>query len=336
MKMLVLGGTRFLGRTLVEAALARGHDITLFNRGTTNPDLFREVEHLKGDRDGDLNPLRGRTWDVVVDTCGYVPRIVKKSAELLGSSVEHYTFISSINAYGDLSKPGIDESSPVATLDDPTVEEVTGATYGPLKVLCEQEAERAIPHRVLVLRCGLIVGRYDPSDRFTYWPVRISEGGEVLAPGPPERQIQFIDVRDLVEFVLHMAKERVGGMFNTTGPAHRLTMRDFLEECNEVSGGRARLTWVSERFITESDVQIPVWVPEGWIGMFAVSCSKAVAAGLSFRPLAVTIREALAWHTTRPADYELRAGPDRGREQELLHVWHKQGKDGRRTDKGRS
>jgi len=336
MKILVLGGTRFLGRTLVEIALAKGYEITLFNRGKTNPDLFPEVEHLKGDREGDLNPLRGRKWDAVVDTCGYVPRIVKKSAEGLAGSVEHYTFISSINAYADLSKPGIDENFPLATLDDPSVEEVTGETYGPLKVLCEKEAERAIPDRVLVLRCGLIVGPYDPSDRFTYWPVRISEGGEVLAPGPSERQIQFVDVRDLVEFILHMVKERVGGTFNATGPAYRLTMRDFLEECNELSGRAARLTWVSERFVIESDVQMPGWVPEGWVGMFAVNCNRAIAAGLSFRPFAATLQDTLDWHATRPADYVLKAGPDQRSEKKLLHIWHQQGKDGRQTDESRS
>lgn len=334
--MLILGGTRFLGRNLVEAAIGKGYEITIFTRGKTNPHLFPEVEHLKGDRDSELKHLQGRRWDVVVDTCGYVPRVVKKSAALLADSVEHYTFISSINAYADLSKPGIDEGSPLATIDDKTVEEVTGETYGPLKVLCEKEAEQAMPRRVLVLRCGLIVGPHDPSDRFTYWPIRISKGGEVLVPSPPDRQLQFVDVRDLAEFVLGMVERRRTGIFNITGPAHPLTMRDFLEKCNEVTGHTACLTWVSERFIVENEAIMPVWVPQGWAGMFQVNCEKAIAAGLNFRPLDDTIRDTLTWHATRPIDYELKVGPRPEREHELLQAWHQQEKNGTETNKDRS
>ena len=187
MELLILGGTVFLGRALVETALQRGHHLTLFNRGRSNPGLFPQVEHLTGDRDGGLEALRGRQWDAVIDTCGYVPRLVQQSSLLLSSAVGHYTFISTISVYANFSQPGMDEGSPLATLDDDRIEEVTGETYGPLKVLCEQVAEQEMPGRVLVVRPGLIVGPHDPSDRFTYWPQRVKHGGEVLAPGRPAR-----------------------------------------------------------------------------------------------------------------------------------------------------
>lgn len=321
MKILILGGTRFLGRSFVEIALAKGHDITLFNRGKTNPDLFPEVECLKGDRDNDLKPLQGRKWDVVVDTCGYVPRIVKKSAELLADFVEHYTFISSISAYADFSKPGIDENSLLATTEDETVEQVTNETYGPLKVLCEKAAEQAMPGRVLVLRPGLIVGPYDPSDRFTYWSVRVKSGGEILAPSPLHEQIQFIDVRDLVEFILLMVDKRHTDIYNTTGPDYTLTTQQFLEECNKIFGSKAKFTWVSEKFIAENKINLPVWVPKEWAGINQVNCNKAIDAGLNFRSLADTIRDTFSWHATRPSDYKLKTGLKPEQEQELLKLW---------------
>ena len=199
MKLLILGGTVFLGRHLVEAAQARGHQLTLFNRGQHNPELFAGVEKLRGDRSGDLSALRGRRWDAVIDTCGYIPRIVRASAELLADAVDHYTFVSSLSVYADTSRPGIDESAPVGQLADETVEDITGETYGPLKALCEQAAGRALPGRVLTVRPGLIVGPHDPTDRFTYWPVRVARGGALLAPGRPERRVAFVDVRDLAE-----------------------------------------------------------------------------------------------------------------------------------------
>jgi len=330
MKLLILGGTRFLGRNLVEIALAQGHEITLYNRGKTNPDLFPQVEHLRGDRDSNLKPLQGRKWDAVVDTCGYVPRIVKESAELLADSVEHYTFISSLNAYADFTKPGIDEDSALATIEDKTVEEVTNETYGPLKVLCEQTAEETMPGRLLVLRCGLIVGPHDPSDRFTYWPVRINLGGEVLAPSPPQQQTQFIDVRDLVEFILLMAEKKQTGIYNTVGPDFRLTMQQLLEECNKVTGNKAKLIWVSEEFLIEKETYLPVWVPKEWIGISSVNCDKAISAGLSFRPLTDTIRDTLNWHATRPATYKLKTGLKQEREKELLQAWHKRKNAGKK------
>jgi 2'-hydroxyisoflavone reductase len=323
MKILVIGGTRFLGRNFVEIASKQGHELTLFNRGQTNPYLFPEIEKLEGDRDGDLAPLKGRTWDVVVDTCGYVPRIVAKSAELLAGSVGLYVFISTINVYANYSKPGLNEDSPLATIEDESVEEVTDEAYGPLKVLCERAVRQNFPKDSLIPRCGLIVGPHDPTDRFTYWPVRIQKGGEVLVPSPPHMQVQFIDVRDLAEFLLLLAERRTNGIFNTTGPADKLTMQDFLTKCSSEIGNQVSFTWVSEELITGSDVgHIPMWTPENWRGIFQADCSKAINVGLSFRPLTETINDTLAWHATRPSDYDLKVGLKPEKEKELLKKWH--------------
>jgi nucleoside-diphosphate-sugar epimerase len=206
MRLLILGGTAFLGRALVDDALGRGHELTLFNRGKTNPELYPEVERLQGDRDGDLTVLQGKTWDAVIDTSGYVPRVVGQSAELLADAVGHYTFISSISAYADFSQPGADENAAVGKLEDESVEEIDGDTYGPLKVLCEEVVEKRLPGRTLIIRPGLIIGPHDPTDRFTYWPCRVERGGEVLAPGKPEKSVQFIDARDLAAWNLDMVE----------------------------------------------------------------------------------------------------------------------------------
>lgn len=323
MKILIIGGTRFVGRTIVQTALKKGHAITMFNRGKSNPDLFPEVERITGDRDADIALLRGRTWDIAVDTCGYVPRVVRKSCEMLGNAVDRYIFVSTINVYADYSEPGLDEGAQLAAIEDETVEEVTEKTYGPLKVLCENVVNQIYPERSIVLRCGLIVGPHDPTDRFTYWPVRIQNGGEVLAPSPPRMQVQFIDARDLADFILHLAGNRCAGTFNTTGPAGRLSMEGFLRACNAQAGNKASLTWVSEEFITSNEMDhIPVWTPKDWRGIFEVNCSMAISAGLKFRQLKETINDTLAWHAARPADYELKVGLKPGREEELLRKWH--------------
>jgi 2'-hydroxyisoflavone reductase len=315
MKLLILGGTVFLGRHLVEAAQARGHKTTLFNRGQHHAALFPDVEKLRGDRDGDLTALQGRRWDAVIDTCGYVPRVVRASAELLADAVDHYTFISSISVYADVSKPGIDESAPMGTLADATIEEITNESYGPLKALCEQAAEQAMPGRVLAIRPGLIVGPHDPTDRFTYWPHRIAQGGDVLAPGRPERLVQFIDARDLAEWTIRTVEAKQTGTYNATGPDYPLTMGQVLEACKAQSGSDAHFTWVNEKRLLEAGaipwMEVPLWVPEDdpeSIGFFEVNCRKAFAAGLTFRPLAETVRDTLAWDVTRPADVERRAG----------------------------
>ena len=328
MKLLILGGTVFLGRHLVEAALARGHEVTLFNRGQHNPELFPEVEKLRGDRNGDLAALVGRRWDAVIDTSGYVPRVVRASAELLAEAVEHYTFISTISVYSDFNHPTMDESAPVGRLDDPSVEQVTGETYGPLKVLCEEAAEAALPGRVLNIRPGLIVGPHDPSDRFTYWPVRVARGGDVLAPARPDRQVQIIDARDLAEWNIRMTESRRTGVFNATGPDYRLTMGAVLDACKTVSGSDARFVWVDGQFLLDAGVrpwiELPLWIPqrEDESGsLLAVNCDRAFAAGLTFRPVAATTRDTLEWAATRPPDYEWRAGLPADREQEVLEAW---------------
>ena len=322
MKILVIGGTRFMGRTFVETAIRQRHEITLFNRGQTAPELFPDIERLEGDRERDLTRLKGRKWDAVLDTCGYVPRIVRKSADFLIDSVEQYIFISSISVYADFSNPGLNEASPLGVLEDETIEKVTNDTYGPLKVLCENAVNEKYPGRATILRCGLIVGPYDPTDRFTYWPVRIQQGGEVLAPSPPHMQVQFIDAADLAHFILLLAKKKTDGVFNTTGPADEISMQQFLRKCTDVTGGNASLTWVSEEFITGNDVgHIPVWTPKEWRGIFQADCTKAIRAGLVFRPLEQTIRSTLDWHNTRPSDYELKVGLKPDREMDLLKKW---------------
>lgn len=331
MKLLILGGTSFLGRHLVETAQARGHTLTLFNRGQRNPDLFPDIERLRGDRDGDLAALHGRTWDAAIDTSGFVPRIVRASAELLASAVSHYTFISSISVFSDFSAIGIDESTPAGTLTDPTVEEITGETYGPLKALCEQAVEQALPGRALIVRPGLIVGPYDPTDRFTYWPQRVAQGGEVLAPAHPDLAVQIIDARDLANWLLTMVEAHHTGVYNATGPDYPLTLGSILDTCRAVSGSDAHITWIAGQFLLDNKVepwtQLPLWVPESDpanAGFSAVNCRKAIASGLTFRPLGDTARDTLAWDATRPSDHPWRAGITRDRETELLQAWHQQ------------
>jgi 2'-hydroxyisoflavone reductase len=321
MKLLVLGGTVFLGRGVVEAALARGHEVTMFNRGNSNPDLFPEVEKLRGNRDGELDALEGRTWDVVVDPSGYVPRLVRASAELLADAVEHYTFISTISVYAE-GQDAIDENSAVQTLEDETVEQVTGETYGGLKVLCERAAEKAMPGRILQVRAGLIVGPHDPTDRFTYWPLRVARGDEVLAPGKPEQRTQFIDVRDLAAWIVHMAEARKVGVYNATGVP--MPMQAVLDTCKTVSGSDTQFTWVSEKFLLGNEVapftEMPLWLPEANSNIMATSIQRATADGLTFRPLTDTVRDTLAWNRAGLSS-EWRAGMTGEREQELLVEW---------------
>jgi 2'-hydroxyisoflavone reductase len=323
MDLLILGGTRFLGRHLVEAALRDDHRVTLFNRGLSGPDLFPEVETITGDRDGDLSALQGRRWDAVIDTCGYVPRVVRASAGLLADAADHYTFVSSISVYPDDIGPGADEDAPVQELEDHTVEEVTGETYGGLKALCERAAEEKMPSRVLNVRPGLISGPHDPTDRFTYWPRRVAAGGEVLAPDRPERQVQFIDVRDLAGWMIKMSAEQQTGTYNATGPAYELRMGKLLEECEAV-GGEAQVIWVSEEFLEETGVEpfteMPLWVPREYAGMLEVDCGRAIAAGLTFRPVSQTIRDVLEWDSKR-GEPDLGAGLKPERERELLSAW---------------
>lgn len=328
MNILIIGGTRFLGRHLVDSALARGHNVTLFNRGKTDPGLFPHLETILGDREQDISKLAGRAWDAVIDVAGYLPRIVGVSSVGLEGSVGRYVFISSISVYPDssLHKVGIDESDPVGKLEDETVEEITGETYGPLKALCEKTVLDLYGERGLVVRPGLIVGPNDPTDRFTYWPVRVAKGGDVLAPEKPEVPVQVIDVRDLSDFTIKLIEKNASGIYNATGPDYELTFGAMLETCKQVSGSDAAFRWASVGFLEQHKVEawsdMPVWVPDNEEnrGFSRVDISKAIRAGLTFRPLAATVRDTLAWAKTRPPDHPWRAGLKSERESELLEM----------------
>ena len=324
MRILIIGGTRFLGRHLVEIALARRHEVTLFNRGKTNPDLFPHVETIHGDREKDADRLKDRIWDTVIDVAGYVPRIVRLSAEALEPNVSRYVFISTISVYENFRKTDIDESYPVGKLEDETVEEITGETYGPLKALCEKVVQDVYGERSLIIRPGLIVGPHDPTDRFTYWPVRVARGGDVLAPQSPDVATQIIDVRDLSEFTLKLIEENVSGVYNATGPDYELTMGKLLEVSKQVSGSDANVKWASLEFLNQNNVapwsDMPAWIPddEEGVGFARLDISKAIHAGLKFRPLEETVRDTLEWAGTRPSDHVWRAGLTPEREAEVL------------------
>lgn len=342
MKLLILGGTRFLGRHLVTAALARNHEITLFNRGNHRCAELKEVETIQGDRNSDLAKLQGGRWDAVIDTCGHLPGTVRASTEALSHSVDRYVFISSISVYSDVSDFGVDESDPTKTLTSEQLEEANaidssgesvnyGAMYGGLKALCEKAAEDVLPNRVLIIRPGLIIGSYDYSDRFTYWVARVARGGEVLAPGRPGRFIQVIDVRDLAEWTVRMVERQKTGVYNANGLAETLTMQMALEECKTVSEGDASFAWVDDNFLLEEKVvpwsEVPLWLPEeaapNMKGFMFINCSKAVDSGLTFRPLTDTVKDILAWRSTSRSHEELKAGLDPDKEQMLLSKWHR-------------
>ena len=331
-KILVLGGTGFIGPHMVREALRRGHEITLFNRGKTNNTLFPDVELLKGDRNNGLDGLKGRQWDAVIDNSGYVPRHVADSARLLSPLVSHYLFISSISAYASFAEPN-DEDSALATMPDETVEEVTGETYGPMKALCEQRAATEIGEdRLTILRPTYICGPGDHTDRFSYWPVRTMEGGEMLWPGTPKDKIQIIDVRDLANFVVDAIEQTITGTFNTVTPAGSYSIGELLTDSMAVTATEVNPTWVSVRFIEQQNVaergMLPIWSPP--IGDFAgvpfVKGERAVAKGLRNRPVRETARDLISWWKTLPEErtQTLRAGPDAEREAELLALWHEQ------------
>ncbi len=324
-KVLILGGTSFLGPEIVEIAQARGHTITLFNRGKTNPQLFPNVEKLHGDRKkSDLGALKGRTWDVVVDTSGYFPRHVTESAGLLRDA-KQYIFISSISVYDKPPPGGVDENGAVGKLKDPTVEKIDEETYGPLKAACERAAEEQMPGKVTVIRPGLIVGPGDPTDRFTYWPVRLDAGGEVMAPGAPSDPVQVIDVRDLAAWIVTVLEEGHIGVYNAAGPAKPTGIGAFLDGMKSALGSSATLTWVDEAFLASQKVSpwsdMPVWVGSGEdAGMARVSSARAIAKGLAFRPIGETARDTLAWWKAQPEERRTKpgAGLSREREREVL------------------
>ncbi len=324
MRILIIGGTRFLGRHLVESALERSHEVTLFNRGKSNPGLFPQLETILGDREQDVDKLEGRIWDAVIDVAGYLPRIVRLSAEVLKENVARYVFISSVSVYDNFRQIGIDESYPVGKLQDETIEEITGETYGPLKALCEKVVQDIYGERAIIVRPGLIVGPHDPTDRFTYWPVRIARGEDVLAPQKPEATIQVVDVRDLANFIIKLIQDNASGVYNATGPDYELTIGQLIDVSKQVSGSNATIHWASVDFLNQHKVEawsdMPTWVPddEEGVGFSRVDVSKAIEAGLCFRPLEETVRDTLAWAQTRPADHEWRAGLTAEREAQVL------------------
>jgi 2'-hydroxyisoflavone reductase len=343
LRILILGGTGFTGPFQVRYALARGHKVTVFNRGKTHPgELPEGVEQLIGDRNGKLDALKGRKWDVVIDNPTSIPVWVRDVGKILKGNVDRYIFISTISVYADTSKPGIDETAAVAKYDGADAMKETResliaskfALYGPLKALSEKEAQKWFPGKTLIIRPGLIVGPGDETDRFTYWPVRIDRGGEVLAPGDPSDPVQFIDARDLAEWTIRMAEQRETGIYNATGPAKKLGVGEMLNGIKAALNTNATLTWVNSDFLEKQKVEpwsdMPVWVPPrgeaGGIG--SISIKKALAKGLTFRPLAETALDTLKWFKSQSPERQakLKAGLTPEREKEVLAEWHKQAK----------
>lgn len=341
MRVLVIGGTRFYGRHFVTAALERGHELTLFNRGKEAP-ASPEVETIHSDRNSDLAKLQGRRWDAVIDTCGFLPRTVEAAAEVLRDAVDVYVFVSSQSVYADMSRPGNDENSTIDVLTDEQLaaadaidpSQVTAAAlgnlYGGLKALCEQAAEDVMGRdRVLALRPGLIVGPNDYTDRFTYWVARVARGGEVLAPGDPQRHVQFIDSRDLAEWTVTMVERKQTGVYNCNGVPGAITMGQVLDECKAVSGSDATFTWVDEEFLAQEQVgawsELPLWLPDvpTLKGFMYVNSDRAIEAGLTFRQLTQTIADTLIGHQSRSTDEALKAGLAPEKEQKLLREVHR-------------
>ena len=328
MRILIIGGTRFLGRHLVDAATARGHTLTLFNRGQTAPELYPELEQVRGDREHDLDWLRDRTWDAVIDTCGYNPETIAPSVRALADSVGRYVFISTVSVYDDPA-PGADESAPVAEL--PADTDDAEALYGPLKVLCERVVLDAFPGRALIVRAGVLVGPHDPLDRLRYWIRRVRRGGPMLAPGSPARPVQLLDARDLAEWVVRCVEDGTTGTFNVAGPDERLTMAGLLNAVAAAVDGGAEPVWVPDDFLLEQGVgpwvELPFWVPAAYNGMLELDASRALAAGLRVRPLHHTVRDADDRGDQAPEPADLPSGaPTAGtltpeREAEVLAAW---------------
>src|SRR6267143_2028522 len=343
LRILILGGTGFTGPFQVRYALSRGHKVTVFNRGKTHPgELPEEAEQLIGDRNGQLDALKGRTWDVVIDIPTTLPVWVRDAAQILKGNVDRYVFISTISVYSDNSKPGMDESGPLAKYEGADAMKETQETlrasrfglYGPLKVLSEQEAEKWFPGKTLIIRPGLIVGPGDETDRFTYWPVRIDRGGEVLAPGERDDPVQFIDARDLGEWTIRMVENGETGVCNATGPAKQLGISDMLDQIKGALNSSANFTWVPADFLERQKVSpwsdMPVWIPPRDEEAYAarVNIKRALGKGLTFRPLADTARDTLAWFKSQKPEPQakLHAGLTPEREKEVLAAWHAQEK----------
>jgi len=340
LEILVLGGTGLIGPPLVRYALDRGHQVTLFNRGKTNADLFPDLERLVGDRNDDLTAIAsavagGRRWDAVIDNTASIPRWVTSSAGALKNAADLYLYTSSISAYASMAIAGQDEAAAVASLSAEeeakvkTPGDITGVNYGGLKARCEQEAERAFPGRAIIVRPGLIVGPGDYTDRFTYWPVRIHRGGEVMAPGNPSDPVQFIDARDLGEWMVRLVEDRAIGVYNGTGPASRMSIAEMLYGIRATTGTEISFTWVDAEFLAKHEIQpwsqMTVWVPgeSEFAGISQVSIDAAKRSGLTFRPLAVTAADTVEWWNALPEERRAapKAGLDANKEKEVLAAW---------------
>jgi 2'-hydroxyisoflavone reductase len=316
-----------VGRHITDAAIERGHEVTLFNRGLTNPDLYPQLERLVGDRDGDLRSLHDRRWDAVIDVNGYLPHQAQGTATLLSDAVAHYTFISTMSVYASFESHGQNENSPLAEIGDRPTDTVMPETYGALKVLCEGAVMGSFPDRALILRPGYVVGPHDPSDRFTSWVRRVSQGGDMLAPGSADSPIQLIDARDLAAFSLDQVENGTTGVYNTTGPAHALTWGNFFDRCIQVSDALVEITWVDEGFIIENELtasDVPMWAPGESAGVMTMNINRASAQGLTFRPLIETIGDTLAWDREHGTP---QAGLSSELEKQLLRDWRNSNPD---------
>ncbi len=329
MRMLILGGTVFLGRAVTDAALAAGHQLTHFHRAKS-AGIDARVETIVGDRTEMPFPasLTGREWDAVIDTSGYLPQVVGRSAHALRDRTGRYLFVSSISVYRDFSLPSIDEGSPVEPPPDPLPETLDLSKYGALKAACESEVESAFGDRGVIVRPGLIVGPGDRTDRFTWWPARIAKGGRVAAPGRPTRPVQFIDVRDLGSWMVRLLEREARGAYNATSPPGAITMGDVLQRCIEVCGADSRIEWIDEAFLASHSVEpwrdMPIWMPEGdpaMRGFMGARVDRATGAGLTFRPLEDTVRGTLQWAAAFEPDHAWKAGLVPERERALLAAW---------------
>ena len=325
LKVLILGGTTFIGPHLTNELLSHGHKVTHFTRGNEHGFSFPGVEELHGNRYGDLKALEERKWDAVIDTCGYLPRVVGASSKILAQATNHYTFISTISVYDDFNQPSIDEDSSLAKLKcNVRSEEITDETYGPFKAKCEKVIKTYFPDNSLIIRPGLIVGPYDPTDRFTYWVRRLAEGGKVLIPNTPNQKLQLIDVRDLAKWIVKMVEERSVGTYNATGPKEELSLEKLINECSQFARKKADLAWVDERFLIDRHVddwsKLPFWLPSNSnkLGLFNIDCRKAQDKGLSYRPLSETISDTLNWDDQR-IDRTMEVGLTREEEGNLLN-----------------
>lgn len=336
LRILILGGTGFIGPHHVAYAVARGHRVSVFNRGNNPERLPDGVEELIGDRNGDLRALEGREWDAVIDLPTTLPKWIRDAAAVLRDSTQHYTFISTIGVNADFSGETLTEDGPVqqyrGDADPFSLTRLEGPLYGPLKAISEQEVERQYPGRALIVRPGLIAGPGDPTDRFSYWPIRMERGGEVLAPGDPTDPVQFIDARDLAGWVIRNAEARTTGTFNLTGPAQTLTISEMLGAIRGTFSEPMRLTWVPSDFLLRQNVEpwhgasgpLPLWTPTPQVrALMRADISRALATGLTFTPLCETSRDTLEWHHTRSAERkaEMLAGMSAERERELLNAW---------------